>query len=289
MTRIAFLGLGAMGSRIAASLLTAGFDLTVWNRDPAKAQGLGDQGAKLAASPAAAAMGADIVFAMVRDDEASRGVWLDPHTGAFASMRSGAIAIESSTLTLAFTRALAAEAATRGLGFLDAPVAGSRPQAEAKQLIHLVGGDTVTLSRAEPALRAIGAAIHHAGPAGTGMAMKLAVNALLGIQVAALAELLGALAKQGVEGAKAADILGATSVASPAAKGAMASMAASAYAPLFPVELVGKDLDYALAGVRAVGADAPVTLAANSVFSSAAALGLGGEHLTAVRKLYERQ
>lgn len=286
MTQITVLGLGAMGSRIAANLLSAGFDLTVWNRDPAKAAPLTEQGAKMASTPRAAAAGADLVLAMVRDDPASRSVWLDPHTGALEAMRPGAVAIESCTLTLAFTHELAKAAAARGIGFLDAPVAGSRPQAEAKQLIHLVGGDAVTLSRAEPALKAIGGAIHHAGPAGAGMAMKLAVNALFGIQVAAVAELLGLLAKQGIEGGVAAEILGATPVASPAAKAAMASMVAGNYAPLFPADLVAKDFDYASAGAGTLGAETPVSRAAGAVFAAALAKGLGAEHLTAARKLY---
>ena len=286
MTSIAFLGLGAIGSRIADNLLDAGFGLTVWNRDTTKTAPLADKGANVASSPRAAATSADIVFAMVRDDVAPRAVWLDPHTGALAAMRTGAIAIESSTLTLDFTRTLAKSAQVAGIGFLDAPVAGSRPQAQAKQLIHLVGGDAVTLSRAEPALKAIGAAIHHLGPAGSGMAMKLAVNALFGIQVAAVAELLGALAKQGVDGAKAAEIIGATPVASPAAKAAMASMIDGTYAPLFPVDLVAKDSDCAATSATVVGSETPVSRAAGAVFMEAIAHGLGAEHLTAVRKLY---
>lgn len=286
MMAIAFLGLGAMGSRIAVKLLDAGFDLTVWNRDAAKTSALVGKGAKVAASPRAAVAAADIAFSMVRDDEASRSVWLDARGGALAAMKPGAIVLESSTLTLAFVHQLAAAAGAAGLNFLDAPVVGSRPQAEAKQLIHLVGGEAGTLARAEPVLRAVGGAIHHAGPVGSGMAMKLAVNALLGVQVAAVAELLGVLARQGIAGERAAEILGATPVASPAAKAAMASMVAAAYAPLFPVALVEKDLTYAAAGAQAACAETPVSRAAGAVFAAAIANGLGAEHMTAVRKVF---
>jgi 3-hydroxyisobutyrate dehydrogenase-like beta-hydroxyacid dehydrogenase len=286
MMRITFLGLGAMGSRIAAQLLDAGFDLTVWNRNPAKASALQQKHAKVAPTPHAAAAGADVVFAMVRDDAASRAVWLAPHSGAMAAMHPGAIVIESSTITLTQTHALAGAAADLGLGFLDAPVAGSRPQAEARQLIYLVGGDATTLSRAEPALKSVSSAIYHAGHAGAGMAMKLAVNALFGIQVAAIAELLGALEKQGIDAGKAAEILGATPVASTALKGAMMSMSAGTHAPLFPVELVAKDLDYAAVSASTADAKVPLTGAAGAVFGAANALGFGGDHLTVVRKLY---
>ncbi len=286
MTKIAFLGLGAMGSRMAANLLEAGFDLTVWNRDASRAEPLAAKGARVAGSPRAAAMGADIVFAMVRDDEASARVWLDAEAGALSGMRHGGIAIESSTLTLAMTRRLAAAASAYGVDFLDAPVAGSRPQAEARQLIHLVGGDAAVLARAEPALKAMAAAIHHAGPNGAGMAMKLAVNTLFGVQVAALAEIFGALAKQGVDAARAADIIGATPTASPAAKGAMASMVVGNYAPMFPVALVAKDFTYASASATEMGAATPLADAAAAVFTRGAESGLDDEQNTAVRKLY---
>lgn len=285
MTRIAFLGLGAMGTRMAASLLAGGFDLTAWNRDPAKTREIAEKGAKMGASPRAAAMGADIVIAMLRDDEASARVWLDPQDGALLAMRPGAIAIESSTLSLRATRNLATAARNYGVAFLDAPVVGSRPQAEARQLIHLVGGEAEILSRAQPALKTIGGSIHHAGPTSAGMALKLAINALFAVQVAASAEILAALERQGVSPARASDIIGATPVASPSAKSAMASMIASAYAPLFPVGLAAKDLGYALDAAQDNATSMRIIQAAQAMFNAAVAQGLGEEHLTAVRKL----
>jgi 3-hydroxyisobutyrate dehydrogenase-like beta-hydroxyacid dehydrogenase len=286
MTQIAFLGLGAMGSRMAANLIDAGFAVTVWNRDASKAEPLAAKGARIAGAPRAAAIGADIVFAMVRDDDASARVWLDPETGALTAMRAGAIAVESSTLTLAHTQRLAQAAAQFGVSFLDAPVAGSRPQAEARQLIHLVGGAAEALAQVEPALTAIGGAIHHVGPNGAGMAMKLAINTLFGVQVAALAEIFGVLAKLGIDGARAADIIGATPTASPAAKGAMASMATGHYAPLFPVDLAAKDFAYMLASARTAHAAMPISDIVASVYEAAKAHGFGKEQLTAIRKLY---
>jgi 3-hydroxyisobutyrate dehydrogenase len=283
MTQIAFLGLGAMGSRMAARLLAAGHSLTVWNRDPARAEPLADAGATIAATPRAAATGAAIVIAMVRDDGASRSVWLDPATGAMDSMAPGAIAIDSSTLTVGHVQVLAQAAAARGLGFVDGPVAGSRPQAEAGQLIFLAGADPATLNAVRPVLGAMGGAILLAGKAGTGTALKLAVNALLGIQVTALAELLAMLRDQGVTPALAAELLGQTPVISLAAKGAMASMVAGAYAPNFPVELVAKDFANL---ANTAGRDLPVSSATARVFEAALSAGMGGEQLTAVAKLY---
>lgn len=274
-----------MGSRMAASLLAAGFNVSIWNRDPAKAAPLTEKGATLAATPQAAAKHADIVISMVRDDEASAYVWHDARVGALAAMTEGATAIESSTLSLAATRALSRAMAERGVQFLDAPVIGSRPQAEARQLIHLVGGDAQALHKAEPALKAIGAAIHHVGPSGAGMAMKLAVNALFATQVAAAAEMLRLLERTGVSMKQAAEIIGATPVASPSAKGAMASMAAANFAPLFPVSLAAKDLAYAGRAAHDNGVQTPVTDTVSRVFDRANQAALGAEHLTAIVKL----
>jgi 3-hydroxyisobutyrate dehydrogenase len=137
-TKITVLGLGAMGSRMAGNLLKAGHSITVWNRTPAAAAVLVSAGAKQAATPKEAVAGSDFVIAMVRDDEVSRELWLSPETGALAGMVESAVAIESSTLTPNWVRGLGAAVEKRGYAFLEAPVAGSRPQAEAGQLVYLV-------------------------------------------------------------------------------------------------------------------------------------------------------
>jgi 3-hydroxyisobutyrate dehydrogenase len=185
MANISILGLGAMGSRMATNLMRAGHAVAVWNRDPEKAVQLVASGAKHASSPRAAAAGADAVIAMVRDNAASRAVWLDPSTGALAGMARGAMAM-SSTLTVNWVGEPGAAAAKLGIAFLDAPVAGSRPQAEAGQLIYFVGGEASAFARAEPLLKAMGAVVHHAGAVGSGAGVKLMVNALFGIQLAAM-------------------------------------------------------------------------------------------------------
>jgi 3-hydroxyisobutyrate dehydrogenase-like beta-hydroxyacid dehydrogenase len=113
------------------------------------------QGAQVAKSPRTAAEGASFVISIVRDDQASRRVWLAEADGALAGMASSAIGIESSTLSVQWIRELAQKFAERGIAFLDAPVVGSRPQAEAAQLIHLVGGDTSALERVRPVLSRI--------------------------------------------------------------------------------------------------------------------------------------
>jgi len=285
MSRVSVLGLGAMGSRMAKALIEAGHRVTVWNRSAERSEALRQEGATVAQSPRDAASEAEFVISMVRDDDASQSVWLDG--GALAAMKPGALAIESSTLSIAWVSELARLASeVPDVSFLDAPVAGSRPQADARQLIYFVGGRACDVSRAEPVLRSIGVAIHHVGPAGAGAAVKLAVNALFAVQVATLAELVGALARSRIDLDKAVNAIGATPVCSVAAKGAAAPMLAKRFEPLFPAELVEKDLGYMHNLAMAANATVPVSDAARTVMSAAIARNFGPDHLTGVIRLY---
>lgn len=285
MTRITFLSTGAMGSRMAARLLEAGHEVVVWNRTAPRTDGLVQAGAARAETPRAAARDAEVVISMARDDAAARTIWLDEETGALGGLSEGAIAIESATVTPDWARRLGEGCVARGVDFLDAPVVGSRPQAEAGALIFLVGGAAPALERARPILEAMGAAVHHVGPVGSGAALKLAVNAFFGIQVAALGELLAFLENAGIAPTAAAALLGALPVTSPAAKGAAAAIAAGNYAPLFPIALVEKDFGYAMASAEARGAALPVTAFVRGVFAEAIARGHGGENINAVARL----
>lgn len=282
MARIAFLGMGAMGSRMARACAVAGHAVCVWNRSADRLAGLDLSGMERADSPRAAAAGADFVIAMVRDDAAARRVWLDPVDGALAGMGADALAIECSTLGLATVRALGARFAQAGHGLIDAPVVGSRPQADAGQLIFLAGGDAEAVARATTFLSAMGSAVHHAGPQGSGMALKLAVNALFGIQVCAMAEIDTLLRRNGLDPALALPVLAATPVCSPAAAIAAKAMQGDAFPPLFPVELVAKDFACALQATDR----APLIAAAAAVFDQALAAGLGHDNLTGVVRLY---
>jgi len=234
---------------------------------------------------AEAAAEAEVVLSMVRDDVAARSVWLDKEVGALSAMGANAIAVESSTVTPGWARELHAAGLALGIAVLDAPVAGSRPQAEAGQLIFLAGGETETLAKVEPVLLAMGGADHHAGGPGAGAVVKLMVNTLFGVQVAALAELLAMARREQFDPARAAAIVGSTPAASPAAKGVMAGMLAGNFAPLFPIDLVEKDFTYALEA--AGGPDhGPLAAATLAVLRRASEMGFGQEHLTALAKLY---
>lgn len=283
---VAFLGLGAMGQRMARRLLEAGHPVRVWNRDPAKAMALGAAGAQVAGTPGEAAEGASVVLAMVRDDLASRRVWCAPADGALARMPAGAVAVDCSTLGMDWVSELAAAAAAGGVSFLDAPVAGSRPQADSGLLIHLVGGDLPALQRAEPILKAWSTAVHHVGPNGTGALAKLMLNQLFAIQVAALAELIGMARHKEVDLERIVDAIAATPVCSPALKYAAGAMLAGEHAPQFPLELVEKDLNYAAAAARPGGDGFVLAETLRRVVSGAVAAGLGGDNVTALARLH---
>jgi 3-hydroxyisobutyrate dehydrogenase len=143
------------------------------------------------------------------------------------------------------------------------------------------------LATAEPLLRAMGSAVHHAGPVGNGIIVKLTVNALLGIQVAAIGELIGFLKHAGADAAKAIDILTSTSVCSPAAKIAAASMIGHDFAPMFAAELMEKDLGYIVDAAEAAQARIPVSTAAREAFREGLSKGHAHENMTSIVQLYE--
>ncbi len=286
MNRIALLGAGAMGARMAQNLLNANYTVVVYNRTEDRVKPLINQGAIYAATPRAAAAQADVVISMVTDDQASRSIWLTPETGAIAALDDTKVAIESSTLTVGWIRELAAVIQSRRARFLDAPVVGSRPQVEAGKLIYQVGGSAETLTRMQPILQAAGdATIHHVGKIGQGMAMKLAVSALFGVQVAALAELMGLLAKYGITNAKAMECLSELPVTSPAARNAGNLMLTNNHAPLFPINLVEKDFRYGIEIAEAVNAAIPTLTAMHQLYQDAIAQGYGRDNITGVVQL----
>ena len=281
---VAVLGLGAMGRRMARRLLDAGVPLAVWNRTPSAAEDLVAAGAHRAASPREAARGAAVVLSMVTDDDASRAVWTGPD-GALLGLGVDAVAVESSTLTPAWVADWAGHVRAAGASPLDAPVVGSRPQAEAGRLAFLVGGEHAALDRVRPLLEAMGGAVHACGPTGSGAALKLVVNALFAAGVAQAAESLALARALGVEAAP--EILKQLPVTSPAVAGAIDAMGAGAFDPLFPIDLVAKDLRYAVETAGRAGLASPVADAARAVYERAQGVGLGGLNVTGVARLYE--
>ncbi|MDJ0956887.1 MAG: NAD(P)-dependent oxidoreductase [Arenicellales bacterium] len=187
MAKIAFLGLGQMGSRMAANLVAAGHDVTVWNRSSNKVEPLAEKGATIAESPADAAKNADAVFSMVADDAASERVWL-ADDGALSAVPAQSLAIECSTISHNHVRRLADAAAAHGCSYLDCPVNGPPSAAATGDLVLLVGASQSDLERARPLLDIISNSILHFGAVGTGTAFKLINNLLGAVHVASIAE-----------------------------------------------------------------------------------------------------
>lgn len=285
MTHIAILGLGAMGARMADRLLDAQFSITVYNRNPERCAPFAKRGAQLAASPREAVVDADVVVSMVTDDDASRALWTDPQRGALLGLRAEAIAVESSTLSPGWITELARHVHETGATLLDAPVAGSRPQAEAGQLIYMVGGDAAAFAKVEPVLAHMGKAVRHVGPTGMGASLKLAVNAMFAIELAAFTQCVDMLSRSGLDRQQALELLAGMPITSPAVAGVSKLIAAERYAPLFPIDLVEKDLRYAAAHAEARGGVATMAAAARAVYAEAQAKGLGGENIHAIAKL----
>ncbi|WP_420145474.1 NAD(P)-dependent oxidoreductase [Sphingobium sp.] len=279
--KIAVLGLGLMGSGMARRLLAAGFDVAVWNRSADKATPLGEAGARVAATPAQAADGAAIVVAMLADDDVSRAVWTGPD-GALDAMAPGAIAIESSTLTGPWITELAAHAARRSVRFLEAPVTGSRDQAAAGALRFLVGGDAATLADARPAFDAMGNAIVHLGPVGSGATMKLANNFLCGVQAASLAEAITLLEKSGLDMEQAMSVLADGAPGSPMVKGVGRRMLDRDYRPHFVVPLMAKDLGYAARALADAGITSAIAAAARARYIEADEAGESLHDISAI-------
>lgn len=278
---VAILGLGTMGSGMAANLLKAGFPLTVYNRTAAKAQPLVDAGARLASTPADAVQGASVVLSMLADDAASRNVWLGTG-GALAAADTRAILIESSTVSPVWIAELADEASRRGLQFLDAPVTGSRMQAEAGQLSFLVGGSDATLAAVTPVLQAMSKEILHLGPVGSGAKLKLINNFLCGVQIASLAQGLTWIERSGLDREKSLTFLKTGAPGSPVLGALSARMAAHNYAVNFMLKLMAKDLLYAQNEAARCDVDLTTAQVARSLFEDAVAKGFGEVDMSAV-------
>jgi 3-hydroxyisobutyrate dehydrogenase len=278
---IALLGLGTMGRGMAANLLKAGFPLTVWNRTKAKAESLTHTTATIADSPALAVKSSAVVLAMLADDAASRAAWLG-QDGALAAMPSGSIVIECSTLSPVWIRELDEAVTQRGLRMAEAPVTGSRTQAEAGQLNFLVGADQETLAAVAPVLQCMSREILHLGPVGSGAQLKLINNFLCAVQVTSFAEALVWMERTGLRLDSALDFLKRGAPGSGILSAMSERMTHRAYDVNFLLRLMAKDLRYARAAAAQVGIDVSTSSPAQDLFRQAEEQGLGEKDMSAV-------
>jgi 3-hydroxyisobutyrate dehydrogenase len=271
---VALLGLGTMGRGMAANLLKADFPLTVWNRSRERAEAFVSQGARVANTPAEAASGADIIIAMVADDNASRETWAGTE-GALSTAKPGAVLVEASTASPAWIAELATLAEKHNLELLDAPVTGSRAQAEGGQLTFLVGGSESALERARPVLEAMSQKIAHLGPVTSGAKMKLLNNFLCGVQLASLAEGMAWLERSDLNRDQAIELLKSGAPGSPLLGNMAYRMTKDLETVNFSLALLAKDLAYAHTAAAESGVDLTTAANAKDLLDKAIAAGYG--------------
>ena len=272
MTRVAFLGLGAMGAPMARRIVAAGLPTAVWNRNPGRAAPFAALGASVAATPRGAAAGRDIVCTMLSDPTAVEAVSSGPD-GLVAGLSSGALWLDFSTVTPAASRRAAGKAHERGAAFCDVPVAGSVKPAADGTLRILAGGDAADLERGKPVLDAVSKGVLHFGAVGQGSAMKLVNNLMYGVTLAAFGEALGLARQLGLPEKVTTEWLLSIPSVSPYLKAKMDFLAAGGEPPAFGLALMEKDLRLMVEAGGGASA-APVVEAARQDYERARKAGL---------------
>ena len=283
MTRVAFLGLGRMGAPMAGRLSAAGQDLIVWSRTTAHAEALAGN-PEVARSPAEAGSKAELAITMLTDGGALEEVMFG-RDGLAAGLKSGSLLIDMSTTGPAPAQKVAKALEDRGVGFVDAPVAGSVGPATEGTLAVMVGGSDEAVGRARPLLEILGdpERTWHVGPVGAGQAAKLMVNLVLGGVTAAVAEGFTPGRLLGLAPDAALDVLEGASVAPQTVRSKRDKLRGGDYGdPGFRLALMHKDLRLALDAAQAVRASLPVTERVAELYAGAKGAGLADQDYAAV-------
>ena len=286
MTTVGFVGLGAMGSRMAGRLLAAGHQVYGTNRSASKAAPLIEQGLSWRDTPREVSEAAEVTFSMVLDDEALQAVTSGPD-GILGGLAPGKLYVDMSTVSPEASRAIAQQVRQLGAEMLDAPVSGTVTLAAAGTLTIMVGGDAAAYGRVEPILRELGTPTH-IGESGQGLVLKLAINISLGVQLLAFAEGLLLAEKSGIDREVAANEMAASSIGSPMLKARVPLMLALPDEPWFDVNKMQKDLNLALESARGLEVPLPSTAVANELLTTARALGYGDRDIAAVFRVLEQ-
>jgi 3-hydroxyisobutyrate dehydrogenase-like beta-hydroxyacid dehydrogenase len=262
--RLGFIGLGHLGSPMAHRLLSAGFPLVVYNRDINKTVALWNLGAKVARNPSELAAEVDVALSCLADSAAVEAVYRG-EGGVLRNAKPGTRIIEMSTVAPETSRMLYQAAGGLGISLLDVAVSGSTPVAEAGTLTLLGGGDRQDFDAAEEVFAAIAKQWFYMGPSGCGVAMKLVVNALLGVGMQAVAEAVTLGGALGLPRDLLFDTLAKTAVVSPVQAAKLASAKRNDYQPQFPMRLMQKDFGLALDVATRAGILLPAVEAAAAV------------------------
>jgi len=279
--KIGFIGLGIMGSRMAANLLKSGYPLVVYNRTKSKADALLVSGANWAKSPAEAGKQADVVITMLADPKAVSEAALGPN-GFLDQLKPGALWIDSSTVNPAFTRRMAEEAKRRQVHFLDAPVSGSKNAADSSQLLFMVGGSEQDLQTAQPLLEAMGRRVVHVGGVGMGTSLKIVVNSLLGQAMLAFAEAMTLGESMGISQRTLLDFLLNSAAVAPFVASKRPKIETGQFDADFPLSLMRKDLQLAAQTAYEQSVAMPGVNTAKEIFALAAQHGLADADFSAI-------
>ena len=273
MAKVAFIGLGVMGYPMAGHLRAKGHDVTVYNRTVAKAAAwVAEHGGLSAPTPRAAALGQDIVFSCVGNDDDLRQVTIGSD-GAFAGMSRGTVFVDHTTASAEVARELAAAATTAGFGFLDAPVSGGQAGAQKGQLTVMVGGDVAVFDSAAPVIASFARACRLLGPAGSGQLAKMMNQICIAGIVQGLAEAVHFGKSAGLDVAAVIDVISKGAAQSWQMENRSATMLAGQYEFGFAVDWMRKDLGIVLDEARSNGARLPLTALVDQFYADVQQMG----------------
>ena len=273
MANLGYIGLGAMGSRMAGRLLDKGHTVTGYNRTKSKAQWLIDRGMQWGDSPRRVAEAADVIFVMVTDSKALDGVANGPD-GFIAGLGNGKIVIDSSTLSPAMSREVAEKVRAKGADMVDAPVSGSVTTLESGKLTVMVGGRRATFDRIKPILDDIGPKVTHVGDNGLALSIKIAHNLSLAVQMLAFSEGVLLAEKSGISREVAVDVLTHSVIGSPMVQYRGPFVLQLPEESWFDVNMMQKDLLLALEMGRRLDVPLPTTAVTNEFLTAARGMGL---------------
>jgi 3-hydroxyisobutyrate dehydrogenase-like beta-hydroxyacid dehydrogenase len=282
-----FIGLGIMGGRMAANLRRAGHDVTVWTRTPGKAEAFAAQhGATVAATPREVAARSDVVITMVVDGPQVDEVLLGPD-GAAGGAREAALFVDMSTIAPTDARRIGEALAGRGIRFMDAPVTGSSPRAEAGTLTIMAGGTAEDFERARPLLDVMGELVLHVGELGQGQMLKLVNNAVAAANAVVLGQALVVAERTGVDLDALVRVMAAGSGGSTMLDLKAGPMREHDFTPLFKTEHMLKDVRHCLEEGQAAGVPFPAAAAAREVLTAAVGRGRGQDDFASVIEVLE--
>ena len=273
MAKLGFIGLGVMGGNMVARLLEKGHTVTGYNRTRPKAQWLIDRGMKFAESPKAVATASDITFSMVTN-AAALGAVTDGPDGLIAGLTAGKYHIDMSTVSPEASRALAAKVRDKGADMIDAPVSGSVITLQQGKLSVMVGGRKETFEKLQPLLLDIGPKVTHVGDNGVALAMKIAVNLQLAVQMMAFCEGVLLAEKSGIPREVAVDVMVHSAIASPMIQYRGPFVLQQPPEAWFDVNMMQKDMLLAMDMGRKLNVPVPTTAVSNEFLTAARGMGL---------------